>query len=268
MKITKLKMDNINDDDDIGLNILKYLESYNTITKCNIKIKLSCLIRLEKFISIFIKIVYSNAYLCSCALNRKYIPFWIINRVIEIILRGYEVNVNTFYDDYFYITNPLNNDDKSYIVKCLDNQFTPVDIDIKTFILPIKKFAKHFEMKYIGKISEKTNVKYDHEYTMFKHAIFFILSFILRSCNHSDEKLNPDNEYIINDEVLSKIAEMDEIIKIDNVLGGNDILKYDIPNLEKNVFKEIKIDDLVEDYDEKEISFRNYPSKVSNLIIT
>ena len=77
---------------------------------------------------------------------------------------------------------------------------------------------------------------------------------------------------------MCKVADLDDIIKIDNVLGGYELLKYDLPDFEIPKFEEITIDDITEDdiedkinktskMEDYKIKYRGYPVNLNELVV-
>ena len=98
---------------DISLKILLFLNSYNRRTDSKFKITASALNRLDKFITIFAKTIFVNSCLISLFNNRTSVYYWTTRHVTEIVLRGYEINIARFKQEYDQITNPLNDFGKS-----------------------------------------------------------------------------------------------------------------------------------------------------------
>jgi hypothetical protein len=110
--------------------------------------------------------------------------------------------------------------------------------------------------------------KADHELSI---TIVSILLCILDTCVLPTE-IEKNKEYVIDNNILCKVADLEDIIKIDNVLGGNDILKFDVPEFEPVFFEEIRIDDLTEDDIENKIGnsrikYKGYPFGLDELVI-
>src|ERR1700747_848569 len=99
---------------DISFNILLYLKNYD-IQYHKYQITHSALNKLTKFITIFVKTVFANACLISIYRHSTILDKYVIKNIIEIMLRGYEININNIKQDYDYITNPLNDFGKSKI---------------------------------------------------------------------------------------------------------------------------------------------------------
>jgi len=233
-----------NDNDifnDINYSIVKFFHFYNHKNKTKFKITQNSLIRLKKFISIFIKTVFITA--CLVSLKDKNFNIYNITcrlniYISEILIKGCNVDIFKIRQDYDYLTNPLNIEpsiltdksdltDTDYIHNTRFNNTLRIIFDNIIY----KYGEHHFKDKYD-----------EHDNHFLSKVILKLLLCVIKICSKS-------NTTIIDNEILNKVADLEDIIKLDNALGGNQILKTDFPDIEKETFQEILIDDLVDDDD-------------------
>lgn len=260
---------------DINLKIVLFLELYNRLYNCKYKITSSALNKLDKFLTIFSKTVLVNSCLISLYKNRSGIYYWTTVHVASVIMRGYEINISNFEQEYNFITNPL-------------NDFGPPIFEIQNYGPEYYAYKGHFTdaldqimSKIINCYGESKINKGDHALS---DTLVSILLVLLKQCTPSDnqgqgqeqgQEQEQEQVIIIDDKMLYKFSELEDIIKIDNVLGGNDILKFDVPEFSKQSFDEIKIDDLVHDNieekmeyaDKHKLRYRGYPEHLDQLVI-
>lgn len=213
------------------------LKQYNKKKKKDYKIKRIVLERLDKFLIILIKTVFVNTCLISSIYgNRREITSENTKRVMLIILRGYKVNIYGLCDDYNEIINPIKNIESSIFEgDHYDSRSENLQEYRNCFVDSIRQIFKDISIVYSDGISN-SNQYIDYN-------IIKILLTVINTCK---------DDCIINEEVLAKVADMPDIIKIDNVLGGYEILKYDMPDFELvEEFKEITIEDIIEGSEKK-----------------
>jgi len=253
---------------DISFKIVLFLNYYNQDHNIKFKITSSALNRLDKFFTILTKVVFFNSCLIALNNNVATVNHSIIGSVTNLILRGYEINIDRFKQDYHQITNPLNDFGRSSFQTSIVN-----DTMNRTYRYShlFKEPSDQILLEIIDIYGENKITKCEE---FFSGTIVSILLFVLDTCVLPD-KMEKDKEYIINNDILYKVANSEDIIKIDNVLGGNDILKFDVPQFEDMDFKEIGIDDLIEDIEDNIESkysiihkgYKRYPNELDELVI-
>ena len=102
---------------DLSWCIVSFLDEYNKKTNkiddLKFKITSKALNRLDKFINIYVKTILVNASIVSIERKKVNIPGHLVEQIEQIVLRGYEVNLEKIEEDYSYITNPINDLGKS-----------------------------------------------------------------------------------------------------------------------------------------------------------
>jgi hypothetical protein len=254
---------------DIGLNIVLFLQRYNRRNNVKFRITSSALNRLDKFITILAKIIFLNSCLITLNGNKSTVTYWTNSYVTELVLRGYEINIERFKQDYDQITNPINDLGKSSIE-------TYSRYDSRTY-----EYSHDFQDPLDKILNEIINLYGEGNITKSEQSlsvtIISIIFCVLDICI-SPDKMEIGKEYIIDTDILSKVADLEDIIKIDNVLGGNDILKFDVPEFEditNTTFEEIEISDLTKDNIEEviknsnkhKIRYKGYPFGLDDLVI-
>jgi hypothetical protein len=266
---------------DIGLKIVTFLQKYNEISQFKYKITFSALNKLDKFITILAKYIFVNSCLISLLNNKKSMYYWTTTRITEILLRGYEINIRTFKQDYDFITNPLNDLPISSVIE-IRNKHSSWNSKYYNLIYDFKDELDQIMNEVIFSYGEGKITNGDHH---LNSTISCILIVLLRFCagepiieeeetskKESTQSKEPI-QIIIDDIILDKFAELEDIIKIDNVLGGNDILKHEIPEFVEQTFDEIMIDDITDDNTEViglpkyKIKYKGYPHIFEELVI-
>jgi hypothetical protein len=244
---------------DISLKIVLFLQHYNNRNGTKFKITASALNRLDKFITILAKTIFINSCLISLHKNRSSVYYWTTKHITEIVLRGYEINIGRFKQEYDLITNPLNDFGKSSL-----DTYTGYGTRYYDYRDAFKDSLDQILSEMITVYGEGRLIKGEQDLS---GTIVVIILCILDMCVPSVA--------IVTNEILCKVADLEDIIKIDNVLGGNDILKFDTPNFEEVSFEEIRIDDLTEDDIEEKIEnvenykirYKGYPFNLNELVV-
>ncbi len=264
-KIRKFKIYNY----DIGLKIVMFLQHYNLDTGLTFKINMAALNRLDKFITILVKTIFINSCLISLYNNRDSVYHVTTKNITEVVVRGYEINIDRFKQEYDQIINPLNDNGTSLLYA----PYTQYNPRLYNYCNDFQNNLDQILDEIISIYGENRLCKGDQDLS--KLVVSILLTILDKCIDDSNTVDKEKNEYIINTEFLSKIADLEDIIKIDNVLGGNDILKYDKPDFEELEIKEITIDDIIGDDIEDniktnenyKIKYKDYPNGFDELVI-
>lgn len=262
---------------DISLKILLFFHRYNQKNGTKLRITANALNRLDKFITIFAKTIFVNSCLISLFNNRTSVYYWTTKHITEVILRGYEINIARFKQEYDQITNPLND---TGITQLGNTNYGHRGYDYKN------EFHEAFDQilrEVISLYGEGQLTKGEQE--LAHYVVNFLLCVVdmcMLGTSMSDaaselalKVIDKSKVYIIDENVLCKVADLEMISNIDNVLGGYELLKYDNPEFEIPEFKEITIDDITEDDIEKEIGkieeykikYKGYPFNLNELVV-
>jgi len=243
---------------DISLRIVMFLQKYNVTKQLTYKITRSSLRRLSRFITIFVKTMFANTCLLSLYNNRTTVSSSYIEHVTEVTIRGYEFNLLNFNNEYEQIKNPLLDLDESIIVgkPYTSNGFYEYS---NIFSDTLQQMLRESMVVY----GDGVLVKGDHDLSGYVVGILLV---VVGECGV---------DHVITNQVLNDVAKLDVVVKIDNVLGGIDILTTDNPTFEKVVLDELTIDDITDDDFEIELKknpmkFKHrerYPNHLAELIV-
>jgi hypothetical protein len=177
-------------------------------------------------------------------------------KVFHTIIRGYEIDIINFHNHFSLITNPFNDIEISFLSaksKYLEKlQYRSCIIEYSKSI--IKDPLNNIIDEIINKYGENKLLNRKNNHVISHNLVHFIL-YILSVCI-----FDKTHEKIINNEILKQIGQLDYIKKIDNVLGGHNLLFVDQIEPEELIIKEIKIDDIDEwiiDDESENVELRN-----------
>jgi len=191
--------------------ILAFLRIYNKSKGKTMKIQKDALIRLDKFINIFMKILISNCVEMLRSLKLLTLTSQIFYTVYDIMINGdQEFTKNNF--DRFQNTLVKAQIEQSQLT--FDNKKT-----LNTNIFDLS--AKILAHKVLGFYDITTNPRVtgiEGRVRSFGQLIEFILIFIFEDCKDCDT---------ITTDFLSNTANREELVKLDNCFGSFGILKID-----------------------------------------
>ncbi len=269
MSSTNYKFINYN----LSLDIVQFLKDVSK--QRNVKITKDALCRLTKFLSIFIRTLSVNVYFYVRHKDGKFIESHQIEKIVDLMLRGEEIDTIDLNNKYDFITNPLKDSKKSELMYCASSSGTDNNLEKNIHQLLLQIIGMY---DYDGKITKLTQkIKY-YIHTILYMIIGFAIgnnslpsetNYTIRVINLTHEYLKtPGNDVIINTEVLTKISTVDAFVKLDKSLGNAKILSSEDSQIKtsdyftETEFDEIDINDLVTDYfaQSSYIAQRYYPT--------
>lgn len=261
---------------DIGLSILLFLHRYNQRYGTKIKITADALNKLDKFITLFAKTVFVNSCFISLYNNRIGVCYWTTKHITEVILRGYEINIVRFKQEYEQITNPLNDTGIPFLG---NTDYSSRGYEFKNeFQEPFNQILKEMISLYgEGRLSrgEQELSHYAINILLCVTDICLLGTLMSGAANELAIKaLDKSKIYVIDDKILCKVADLEEVSNIDNVLGGYELLKHNKPEFNDLELNEITIDDITEDNIEQEIQktekikYKGYPFNLNELVVS